>query len=332
MSVRQRKDRNNKWEASFYIGKKRFRILLPDSIKNKRDASDLEKELKLYHKEEPIRPTSNSSITSMTPMFFEYCEMHKAQKTTKDIKYSFNNHIIPTLGYIKAESINHSHFHLYKKKRREEGGSNRTINKEIAYIGSFYKWGKQHGYLSGLHFRIESLPYKRPIPNILSFDEIVKFINAATPDIYRVFFLTIYNLGLRINEARNITWENVDLENRTITVLGKGNKERRLPYGQWLHKELLRLSPGKGYIFSGRTGKPIQDARKAIQRAKTATGITKRIHAHLLRHCFATHLLDEGVDTRIIQRLLGHADQQTTQWYTQVSTKLQRDASNKILP
>lgn len=153
------------------------------------------------------------------------------------------------LGNIRAESINLVHFHQYKKKRLEEDGSNRSINKEIAYISSFYKWGKQHGYLSGLPFRIERLPYKRPIPNILSFNETVRFIKAATPDIYRVLFLTIYNLGTRFDEARNIRWENVDTENRTITVKGKGNKERRLPYGSWLHEELLRLTPKKGYIL-----------------------------------------------------------------------------------
>lgn len=333
MSVRLR---GNKWVVDFYTeGRKGRRIILtlPKYIGTREEALAFEKEYKQVQKEEPLKPPVHSSIAVMTPMFFEYCEMHKALKTTRDIKSCFNNHILPVLRNIRAESINLAHFHQYKKKRLEEGGSSRSINKEIAYIGSFYKWGKQHGYLSGLPFRIERLPYKRPIPNILSFDEIVRFIKAATPDIYRVLFLTIYNLGTRFDETKNIRWENIDTENRTITVKGKGNKERRLPYGSWLHEELLRLSPKKGYIFaSKRTERPIQDTRKAIQRAKKAAGITKRIHPHLLRHSFATHLLDKGVNLRIIQGLLGHSQIQTTEWYTQISIEAKRDASNTLLP
>src|SRR5574340_1102415 len=119
--------------------------------------------------------------------------MHLAKTTTRDIKSSFKNHILPILGHVQANRISLIHFHTYKKTRIEKKGTARTISKEIAYIGSFYKWGKKYGYLNGLPFRVERLPYKRPVPTILTFDETIRFIRAASPDIYRVFFLTIYN-------------------------------------------------------------------------------------------------------------------------------------------
>lgn len=337
MSVRLR---GKKWITDFYSnGRKGRRIVitLPEWIKSKEEALELEREYKSIQREEPQRPPINSSIANMTPMFYEYCEMHKAEKTTKDIKSCFKNHVLPILGNIRAEGITLAHFHQYKKKRLESRGSNRSICKEIAYIGSFYKWGKQYGYLSGLPFRIERLPYRRPIPNILSFDETIRFIRACSPDIYRVLFLTIYNLGVRLDEARKIKWSNVDIENKTITVMGKGSKERRIPFGNWLREELKKLKsqdlPTEEYVFrSKRTGRPLTDVRKAIARAKKAAGIDKRIHAHLLRHGFATHLLEDGVNLRIIQQLLGHAQIQTTEWYTQVSVETKRSAINTLLP
>ena len=325
-----------KWIADFYInGRKgrRITITLPSWVKCKEEAAEVEKELKQTAREESFKPSSNSTITQLSQMFFEYCELHLAKTTARDIRQCFKNHILPILGNVRANIITLTHFHNYKKKRHEENGTNRSITKEIAYIGSFYKWGKKYGILTGLPFRVERLPYKRPIPTVLSFEETTNLIKAATPDIYRVMLLTLYNLGIRLNEARNIKWENIDFENRTITVTGKGNKERKLPYGIWLYEELQKLKPGTGYVFlSRRNNRPIQNIRKAIQRAKEKTGIKKRIYPHLLRHSFATHLLDRGVNLRVIQGLLGHAQVQTTEFYTQVSTETKKQASSLLLP
>jgi len=330
--------RNKKWVIDFDLhpkkGKrKRIRLSLPKDITSKEEALLYEKEYRRIQAEEPLKHPVNASIEAMSQMFYEYCAMHLAKTTTRDIKISFEKHIIPILGKIKAESVSLIHFHNYKKLRIEQKGSNRSISKEIAYIGSFYKWGKKYGYLSGLPFRIERLPYKRPIPTVLSFDETIKLIKAASPNIYKIFLLTLYNLGVRLDEARNIKWSNIDFENRTITVTGKGSKERRLPFGNWLYEELQKMEPKTGYLFvSKRTEQPISDIRKAIGRAKKEAGITKRVYPHLLRHSFATHLLDRGVNLRVIQGLLGHAQVQTTEFYTHVSIEAKRGASGILLP
>ena len=226
MSVRLR---NNKWTVDFYLNGrkgKRIQLTLPDTVKTREEALEHEKHYKRIQKEETVKVNTNSSISQHSPTFFEYCDMHLAPKTSKDIQSCFKNHILPILGSLRANFISLSHFHMYKKRRLDEKGSNVSINKEINYIGSFYKWGKKYDILSGIPFKVERLPYKRPIPYILSFEETIEFIKAATPDIYRVLFLTIYNLGLRLDEAIKLKWSNVDLNNRTITV-----KERAIKKG-----------------------------------------------------------------------------------------------------
>ncbi len=330
MSVRTR---NKKFVIDFYDNGrkgKRRQITCPSFITTEEEALQFEKDYKRIQREEPTRPPLNANIRQMAPLFYEYAEMHLAQSTTRDIKSCFKNHVLPILGNIRAESITIGHFHQYKKTRLAEKGSHCSITKEIAYIGSFYKWGKRYGYLSGINFRIDRLPYKRPIPNVLTFKETVSFIRAATPDIYRVLFLMIYNCGLRLTEATQITWDKINMESSTIRVMGKGSKERIVPFGNWLHAELKQLPENGKHLFISRKGQPIKDLRKAIDRAKKAAKITKRIHTHLLRHTFATHLLEEGVDLRIIQKLLGHAEIQTTEWYTQVSTNLKRQATDRL--
>jgi site-specific recombinase XerD len=313
---------------------KRRQLLLPKFVKTQEQANQYESEYKRLTKEEPANPQPNASISQMKKTFFEYCEMHLAKSTTRDIKSCFKNHIIPILGNLQAQSISIAHFHMYKMTRLKEKASHVSINKETAYIGSFYKWGKKYGYLTGLNFRIDRLQYKRPIPKILTFEETITLIKAAQPARNRALLLLIYNCGLRLTEATKLTWEQVDMENRTITVLGKGNKERKIPFGNWLYNELHELKQITGYVFPSKRNKekPVCDIRKCIADAKKAAEITKRVHPHLLRHTFATHLLDQGTDLRTIQKLLGHTEVQTTQWYTQVSTKLTREAIDRLLP
>jgi len=336
MSVRIKKTKKGPrylvdWYENGRKGNRR-QFLLPTFIKTKEHAQEYEKQYKKLAQEEPLKPLPNSSISTMSDMFFEYCEMHLAKSTTRDIKSCFKNHVIPIMGNVRANSITIAHFHMYKQTRLKEKASHVSINKEVAYIGSFYKWGKKYGYLSGLNFRIEKLKYKRPIPNILTFEETISLIEAARPDMYRALLLMIYNCGLRLTEATKLTWEQVNMERQIITVMGKGSKERNIPYGNWLQEELKALGPGKGYIFLSRVrkGKPISDIRVPLQEAKKVAKIEKRVHTHLLRHTFATHLLENGADLRVIQKLLGHADVQTTQWYTQVSSNLTKEAVNTL--
>ena len=139
----------------------------------------------------------------------------------------------------------------------------------------------------------------------------------------------LYGAGLRVSECCGLDIGDVDLRQRTVTVLGKGSKIRRLPLGEpavdavraWLREgrpELESRLPG-GAVFLNRRGRRLgpRDARRILERHPLPDGRT--LHPHALRHAYATHLLEGGADLRTVQELLGHADLATTQIYTHVT-------------
>jgi integrase/recombinase XerC len=136
----------------------------------------------------------------------------------------------------------------------------------------------------------------------------------------------LYATGLRVSELAGLDLDAVDRDARTVRVLGKGNKERVVPYGapaaRALEAYLGRRGAGRGPVFvNGRGGRlTTRSVHTIVRRAGRAAGVTRRVSPHTLRHTFATHLLDRGADLRMIQELLGHSRLSTTQRYTHVST------------
>ena len=167
---------------------------------------------------------------------------------------------------------------------------------------------------------------KRKLPVVLSVEEVARVLQQICVFKHRVFCATLYGTGLRISEACRIQTSDIDASRSVIHVRNaKGGRERlvglkpallELLRTYWLHERpaapWLFASP-KGNHFSG---EPIN---KALADAARRAGVEKRVTAHTLRHCFATHLIEEGTDLRVIQVLLGHASIQTTTRYAQVS-------------
>jgi integrase/recombinase XerC len=136
----------------------------------------------------------------------------------------------------------------------------------------------------------------------------------------------LYATGLRVSELAGLDVDALDRDARTVRVLGKGNKERIVPYGapaaRALDAYLGRRVAGDGPVFVNRRGGRlgVRSLHTIVRRAARAAGVTRRVSPHTLRHTFATHLLDRGADLRMIQELLGHSRLSTTQRYTHVST------------
>jgi integrase/recombinase XerD len=189
----------------------------------------------------------------------------------------------------------------------------------------------------------------RHLPETLSVDEVSKLIeapNLATPQGLRdkAIFELMYSAGLRVSELTDLTLTSIDLEEGFVRVLGKGSKMRLVPVGSRAIKAIRNyLTTGRpllvkaktgGALFISQLGKPI--SRKTIwlfikDYARKA-GIVSPVKPHLLRHCFATHLLMNGADLRAIQEMLGHADICTTQIYTAVQTKHLEEQHDKYHP
>jgi len=167
---------------------------------------------------------------------------------------------------------------------------------------------------------------KAHLPSILGRPEIQRLLEGFTTAKYRMFFTLIYATGLRINEASLLETRDIDAMLKVIHVRnGKGGKERMVPMDAKLYG-LLRAyykheQPPKPWLFASKSGGPLcpDTARRALLCAAAASGIGKIVGPHMLRHAFATHLLENGEDLRKIQVVLGHGSIRSTQIYTQVA-------------
>ena len=179
------------------------------------------------------------------------------------------------------------------------------------------------------------LPWPRvrsELPVVLDPAEVKELLVAMEPPLFRALLVTTYATGLRIFEACALRMEDLDSQRGVILIRGKGGRERYVP----LSKKLLdilrryfhRQRPKGPWLFPGpRSGQHVSPhlVRAHLRRAMAKTTIKKRVTPHVLRHSFATHLLEAGVELRVVQALLGHVSIRTTVRYTRVSTKLIRE-------
>lgn len=175
-------------------------------------------------------------------------------------------------------------------------------------------------------------PPKVPVrlPEILSYSEVQRVFDHVTSLRCRVVAMTIYASGLRVSEAVRLSHDDIDSNRMLIRVRqGKGKKDRyTMLAGRLLHtlrSYWVIQRPTGPFLFPSKQGPDrhisARTIRRALQRAGKSAGVTKKVTPHILRHCFATHLLDLGADTRQVQLLLGHASIQSTARYTQLSTR-----------
>jgi integrase/recombinase XerD len=231
----------------------------------------------------------------------------------------------------------------YVATMRAEGKAATTISRRIAAARSFYR----HQVLLGARTdnpaaELELPRRRRTLPRTLSPGEAERLIEAAagtTPRSLRDRALVelLYGAGLRVSEAVGLERSAVDLEGRLVRCIGKGSKERVVPIGRQAVEALRRyLARGRPFLdsrhrpelFLNAKGGPLTRAGAffILRRLAGAAGLEpERVHPHLLRHSFATHLLEGGADLRSVQEMLGHADLATTELYTHVSDRRRRD-------
>ena len=221
------------------------------------------------------------------------------------------------LDYAKSRGINESiaRDYILNKLKKQNPSS---VAKDSFAIMFFFE--------NVLHQKLNfpSIKRNKTLPEILTVEEIRELINSTNNIKHKLIIRLLYGTGLRVSEIVNLKKENILLSESMIKVeLGKGKKDRFVKIPNSIKGELENYSKmgNSKYLFeSNRGGKLTKSTIQAILRnsAKKA-GIRKRVYPHLLRHSFATHLLEQGTDLRIIQKLLGHSDIKTTQIYTQIS-------------
>lgn len=331
MSVKRLSE--NKWLIDIRQGRKgdRFRKVFHGT---EAEARMCEMEIK----KKLNRPVNGLRIIEdIADEYMEYVRIHQAEKTYKDKKRMLFGNILGFFGKYHFDFITRPIIEAYKKKRIEGDARRiyRQINLELLCLSSMWKYAFENGYCNDGPPRFKSLPYKRPIPVILSADEIMSIINNSNP-FNRAILLCMYHAGLRMNEVFSLKVSDVNLKTGYLRVTGKGNKTRLVPLSASLGPTLsgqvsCRVLKGSELLFpSPKTGKKLTDIRKAIMSACKRANVSKKVTPHMLRHSFASHLLEKGQDLRTIQELLGHEDISTTQIYLHVQLDRKKEAVNLL--
>lgn len=221
--------------------------------------------------------------------------------------------------------------------------SARSISHNISCMRSFYKFLQISRYINSNPFEEIALP-KQPktLPKVLSIAEIESLLDIQVTNAFqarnKAILELMYASGLRVNELINLKIENVNFEMSIVITMGKGQKERMIPIGDYAlnalytyiyeYRNQLLIKGQSDYLFINNHGKNLtrQAIFKMIRSLAKEKGIKTELSPHTIRHSFATHLLENGANLRVIQEMLGHSSLSTTQIYTHVSIeKLKKD-------
>ena len=232
----------------------------------------------------------------------------------------------------------------YLSDRRNLGGDekmkNSTMCRKLSTLRGFYKYLQQEDLVHANPLGgIRSFKKEKNLPDFLFVEEMKQFLSGFDPSDPsdrrdEVLFSLIYGCGLRVSEAIALEWPDVRLDERFVRILGKGSKERIVPIPKWLVGLLKRWQAetgGKGKLFSNKNGGPLtsRGVQYRMEVHSNKQNMPMKVHPHMLRHSYATHLLDGGADIRTVQELLGHASLSTTQIYTHVSNESLTQAYQK---
>ena len=244
-------------------------------------------------------------------------------------------------GVKEFDAVEEEHVSKFIASLSGIGLSPKSVSRNISAIKGLHKFliGEQRARFNPTQ-NID-LPKKgKHLPDVLSFEEIERILNAADPSSEtatkfvwrdRAILETLYATGMRVSELTGLTQSNLLEDQQLVRVFGKGSKERLVPIGEfalkWIDEYTKRLRPelaqhkrSNDAVFLNFRGGPISRVSiwQIVNDYTRKAGIKKEIHPHTFRHSFATHLLEGGADLRSVQEMLGHADITTTQIYTHI--------------
>ncbi|MBQ3642075.1 tyrosine recombinase, partial [bacterium] len=261
--------------------------------------------------------------------YIEYLEVERglAYNTILSYRsdlYSFNE-FLNEINIDNVNDISRNHINLYIKKLYDKKYTPRSITREIASIKGFFKWLSISEILPhNPALAIEQPKLPKRLPKVLTINEINELLSASMSLLDKAVFELLYASGLRVSELSDIQIGNIDINARYLRCIGKGSKERIVPIGKKACSALKNYMKERDYIlkkynikskyfFIKENGKKLTRQDVYVFINKLGHNINKDISPHTIRHSFATHLLENGADLRVVQELLGHSDVSTTQ-------------------
>ena len=271
----------------------------------------------------------------------EYLEFLEVEKGLADNTVeAYRNDLLNFFEYCSGRNleeindIERSDINSYILQLRTDNYSASSIVRKIASLRGFFKWYCASEYNSkNPTTTLERPKLPNKLPKVMTVEELNLILNAGLNREESAIVELLYGCGLRVSELVNLKMNNVDINSKFVQCYGKGSKERIVPFGQKAKDALRKYLKYRDsiiiknnlknykYLFVKENGKRItrQDVYNFIR--KQGEKIHKHITPHTLRHSFATHLLENGADLRVVQELLGHSDVSTTQLYTHITKK-----------
>ena len=274
----------------------------------------------------------------------KYLDYLKYQKNYSDYTISsYKNDVLEYLNYLNSEALDFKkveysdiRFYLMFLKDTKKD-NNSSIDRKLSSLRGFYKFLANEGYVKSNVFSLVNGPKKsKKLPRYFEYNELEELFKV--PDTRTalgqrdlLILEMLYATGVRVGELVSIKVKDIDFSSRHILILGKGNKERFVNFGEYCEDSLNEyLSDGRNslntknsdYLFLNNNGGELTErgVRFILDKLIKQTGINKNISPHMIRHSFATHLLNEGCDLLTVQKLLGHESIKATQIYTHVTT------------
>jgi len=223
------------------------------------------------------------------------------------------------------------HIRSFAARLRRNGLASRSMQRNLSAIRSFYNYLLREGMAKINPANGVSAPkQKRQLPDLLDVDQVSKLLDIKTDDPLGIrdwaMMELMYSSGLRLSELAGLDLTHIDMQDQTVRITGKGAKTRIVPVGrfaieavrQWLQARSGIAKEEEQAIFVNKTGTRLsqRSIQTRMQQLAIKQGLDKHVHPHMLRHSFASHLLESSSDLRAVQELLGHADISTTQIYT----------------
>lgn len=283
--------------------------------------------------------------------FLNFLETEKNASTHTVKNYAIDlREFLKLLNGKAVEEIHYLDIRTFLAGLKEKTFSKSSISRKLACLRSFFKYLVRENVLKANPAADVSTPKReKKLPKFLDLTEVTNLIEAPPQDTWegkrdRAILEMLYSSGLRVSELVGLNGDDLDLFSGLVRVRGKGKKERILPVGQKAlqsvrsymeHKPNREKDSGtKKPLYLNRGGSRLTDrsVRRMILKYTKVCALSKEVSPHMLRHSFATHMLDRGADLRSVQELLGHENLSTTQIYTHVTTKRLKEAYDAAHP
>lgn len=272
----------------------------------------------------------------------EYLDFLEVEKgLSQNTLAAYRRDLTAFLDFCKARGVSdiadieRTDLNAYLLKLREDKYNPTSVMRKIASLRGFFKWFCANEYGTNNPAQtLEQPKLPKHLPKIMTVEELNQILNSNLTEEESLIVELLYGCGLRVSELVNLQLNNIDIKAKYIQCYGKGSKERIVPFGEKAKNALKKylkvrdlivlknkLGDNNKILFLKDDGKQItrQDVYNFIKHQ--GEKIHKHISPHTLRHSFATHLLENGADLRVVQELLGHSDVSTTQWYTHITKK-----------